>query len=92
MAEKRKPSDLERDLRILLDRLCIEWGFCIPADAYSCIATKHHMEANEFAMEMLCAEGMIPEHETKWLRRIKQRFIEHFGTSKVDEHTYKRNE
>ena len=70
---------LERDLRELLDELCVKWGFCIPSGAYNEISRRSSLSAGEFASAVLQAEGMNPEYEKKWFRRLRDRFVEDFG-------------
>lgn len=72
---------LEADLRDLLVRLCVEWGFCIPPKHRNRIVTSAHLEAAEFAAQVLQAEGLDPQIETQWFRKIKNRFVEQFGES-----------
>jgi hypothetical protein len=74
----REPS-LEKDLRSLLSKLCLEWGFCIPPDDVDRIACSQRLTADEFAAEVLKAEGFNPDYEVRWYRWIKRRFIETFG-------------
>jgi len=64
-----------------LDELCVDWGFCIPPGDIDRIAQSERLEADEFAAEVLRVEGMAPEHEAKWFRHIRQRFVERFGSS-----------
>ncbi len=78
---KSEPALLERQVRRLLNELCVDWGFCIPRTDIDRIARSKHLEAGEFAAEVLRAEGMVPENEANWLRRIKQRFTRRFGSS-----------
>lgn len=78
---KSRPAALEAQIRYLLAELCTDWGFCIPSVDANRIARSTHLEANEFAAEVLRAEGMTPENEVKWVRRIKQRFADKFGDS-----------
>jgi len=75
------PAALEKQIRYLLGDLCVDWGFCIPPADADRIARSKRLEADEFAAEVLRAEGMFSEYETKWFPRIKQRFIERFGSS-----------
>jgi len=72
---------LERDLRQLLDELCVEWGFCVSPGAYDQIARRSSVTAEEFASVVVQAEGMNPEYEKKWFRTIRDRFVEQFGES-----------
>ena len=72
-------TSLERDLRWLLDDLCTQWGFCISAEACDQIVRRSSLSADEFANLVLEAEGMNPEREIEWFRRIRDRFIERFG-------------
>ena len=82
-------NPLEKELVILLEWLCREWGFCIPPDDRFRIARSSRLEAGEFAIDVLRAEGFEqPEHESQWIRRIKARFVEHFGRSLVSVDDY----
>jgi hypothetical protein len=75
----RQMPPLERDLRDLLHWLCVEWGFCIPPNDRDRIATSQQLDAATFAAEVLLAEGLNPECERSWVRKIKHRFVEQFG-------------
>jgi hypothetical protein len=82
-------TSLEKDLGFLLDWLCTEWGFCIPPADKVRISRSERLEAREFAIEVLKAEGFDPpEYEIEWMRRIKARFIKHFGRSVVSTDEY----
>jgi hypothetical protein len=80
IAGKLDPSTLEKGLCTLLSELCIEWGFCIPPADATRIIKRTHITADEFAAEVLRAEGMAPEREQTWVRRIKHRFTDRFGS------------
>lgn len=82
--DKQLPP-LERALALLLYDLCVEWGFCIPSAEADRIARRKSLTAQEFAHEVLRAEGLNPEYERQWVRKIAARFVEHFGTSEVSE-------
>ncbi|WP_141688036.1 hypothetical protein [Bradyrhizobium paxllaeri] len=77
---KRKP-DLSKDIDLLLDDLCREWGFCNRLTAADLLAHEAPLSANEFARAVLQAEGMNSELETSWMRRIKERFVDRYGAS-----------
>ena len=64
-----------------MGNLCVDWGFCIPPTEQDRIAQSQVLEAQELACQVIKAEGMVPEYEKKWVRRIKGRFIERFGYS-----------
>jgi hypothetical protein len=74
-------ATLDHDLRVLLDKLCVEWGFCIPPDHADRIASSDHLDGDGFASAVLRAEGMDPEYELHWFRRIRRRFVDEFGNS-----------
>ena len=77
-------ESLEHELIVLLDWLCIEWGFCIPPDDYTRISRTSHWQSRDFALDILRAEGFpSPETELKWLRLIRRKFVEHFGADSV---------
>ena len=60
----------------LLNKLCAEWGFCIPRAEQEKIIEHKNIKPEEFACAILEAEGMNPEYETKWRKKIKSKFIE----------------
>ena len=61
----------------------MQWGFCIPPADQERIIAQDAWEADAFAAAVLEAEGMVPEYEKKWRRRIASKFIEQFGSSSV---------
>jgi hypothetical protein len=70
-----------------LGKLCVEWGFCGGADApfdRTCGA----WTADEFALEVLRAEGEAPlmiegigPSQSPWFKKIRARFVSEFGVS-----------
>ena len=84
----RRKLSLEEELGDLLTKLCIEWGFCIPPKDFDRIAASHRLDATEFATEVLLAEGFQPGDGLHWLRKIKRRFVEHFGGESVSAKDY----
>jgi hypothetical protein len=70
---------LEKMLGTLLDEMCLEWGFCLPPADRERIASSRSLTADEFAAEVLRAEGFDPEYELSWYRKVRQRFIDRFG-------------
>lgn len=83
-----KSASLERELQILIGKLCTEWGFCIPPDDAERIVRSDPLTGEEFAVAILRAEGMDPDNELYWSRRIRNRFIDTFGSSFVSTTTY----
>lgn len=75
-----KPSStLEARLSHLLGELCVEWGFCIPPADAERIARSKHLTTDQFAVEVLVAEGMHPEYEKQWRKKMRDRFVAVFG-------------
>lgn len=72
---------MERELRYLLYDLCVIWGFCIPPTDFERIAKQDQLDSEEFAKQVLIAEGMDPLEENEWYPKIAQRFIERFGSN-----------
>jgi hypothetical protein len=83
-------KSLEEELVILLRWICLNCGFCsIPDDDYRKITKSKRLEAGEFALAILRAEGFDPpEAELEWMRRLKARFIEYFGRAVVSEEEF----
>jgi hypothetical protein len=74
---------MHQELNKLIDRLCTDWGFCIPAEEARKIVELENLEADEFACAILKAEGMNAEIEIEWRRKIRNMFVEVCGTSRL---------
>lgn len=66
----------------------MEWGFCGNAKDAPFDHTPGAWTADEFALEILRAEGMDPlivegvgPSQSEWFKRIRARFIAEFGPS-----------
>lgn len=70
---------MKKELEYLLYDLCVDLGFCIPPNDAERIASTTALEADEFACLVIEAEGMNPEYEKQWRRKIREKFIEKFG-------------
>lgn len=77
---------MERELIYLLTDLCVKWGFCIPPDAFERITKKDYYQADDFAMDVVEAEGM--DGYSEWVNRIAERFRKRFGTDEIDSSTF----
>jgi hypothetical protein len=71
---------LKKELEYLLYDLCVDLGFCISQNDAERIASATTLEADEFACLVIEAEGMNPEYEKQWRRKIREKFIEKFGS------------
>jgi hypothetical protein len=79
---------MERELSYLLYDLCVIWGFCIPPVGAEEIRKLSHWSAEEFAISVVEAEGMNPEYEQKWVRKIAEKFRERFGAEEISTTTF----
>jgi len=77
---------MERELIYLLTDLCVNWGFCIPPDDFEQITKKAYYHADDFAMNVVEAEGM--DGHSEWVNRIAERFRKRFGTDEIDSSTF----
>ena len=64
----------------LLNFLCVEWGFCLDPETTNALKDTQNMQAEEFACAVLKAEGLNSEMEIEWKRKIRNKFIEYFGS------------
>ena len=86
--QKRDVPPMEREINYLLADLCVKWGFCIPPDEWSKISKGEYYHSENFAKDVVIAEGMDAEYENKWVRNISERFRERFGTDEIDKSTF----
>ena len=83
---KMKSSDLShhemtQDLEILLDRLCVDLGFCLPPKEKKRILGIGRFDATTFSREVLISESMQPEENEKFRRQIMRCFTDRYGNS-----------
>jgi hypothetical protein len=89
----RRPKDFppgERKLRYVLYDLCVEWGYCIPPADGKRIAKSKEITAEQFAIEVLKAEGIEPSQESELVRKIAAFFVARIGAEHFfanEEHT-----
>ncbi|GLH80820.1 hypothetical protein SSBR45G_57290 [Bradyrhizobium sp. SSBR45G] len=76
---KADAADRKR-LGFLLRELCVDLGFCTRLTADALLCGGQALGAREFANAVLLAEGMDPELEPAWRRRIEERFCARFGS------------
>lgn len=75
-----------KNYRTIVDDLYIKWGFCIlDNEDYYKISKSKYYNAKGFAEDVLIAEGMNPEYELRWMRKISNKFKKRFGK---DENRY----
>lgn len=72
----------------LLGKLCAEWGFCGSARDAPFDRQRSAWTADEFAIEVLRAEGMNPlliegigPDQSEWFKKIRVRFLSEFGVA-----------
>ncbi|MDB5692133.1 MAG: hypothetical protein JWO81_1196 [Alphaproteobacteria bacterium] len=83
----KRGEGLADDLNILLGDVCVQWGFCNRLSAEELIANGDSVTSNAFAAAVLTAEGMNPEYEIKWVRRLRRLFADRYGNA-VSPETY----
>jgi hypothetical protein len=72
-------ATLPEDLDHLLGDLCVEWGFCNRLDGKELIRRNWELTPSAFAAAVLTAEGMNPELERAWRRKLEAKFAERYG-------------
>jgi hypothetical protein len=82
--QKKDTPPMERELNYLLADLCVKWGFCIPPDDWKIISKAEAYTKEQFAEDVVSAEGMNPEHDARWVKKIAERFRERFGQDNID--------
>jgi hypothetical protein len=61
--------------------LCVGWGFCGTPDAAPFDRRRVSWTAEEFAREVLRAEGDHPSLSERWFKPIHDKFMAQFGAS-----------
>ena len=71
---------MSRNIEYLLKDICVDLGFCIPPNDQLEIMSADSWNADDFACQILKAEGMNPEYEKQWRREIREKFIKTLGS------------
>ncbi len=79
---------MEREINYLLVDLCVIWGFCIPSKDQIEISKAEYYSSEDFAKDVVDAEGMNSEYEKKWVKKITGKFKERFGGNEIDKSTF----
>ncbi len=75
---------MEKELIRLINYLCIEWGLCIQSTDKTKILSLEILNSDQFACMILLAEGLDPETEIAWRRKIRNKFVEMIGSSQLN--------
>lgn len=84
----RDTPPMERELIYLLADLCVKWGFCIPGEDFDEIAKMDYYHYEDFALDVVQAEGMDANIHDRWVIKIGERFRERFGSDEIDAETF----
>ena len=88
MKEQRTPRTLPEALEGLLSEFCIDLGFCLPPADNARICAAESWDADAFVAEVFRVEGLHPDEHLNWKRRMRNRFIEMFGTNLVTSESF----
>ena len=80
---KDKNPNLQQRLQLFMHVLCADWGFCLPPEDVERISSLRPLTSDQFAIEVLRAEGFIPENEAQWRRKLRHRFSDQFGSEVI---------
>jgi len=70
----------KRRLEILMNDICVDLGFCLPAEDLRRILAARFYNADQFTEDVFGAEKMKPEDQRLSLKRvIRRRFTDLFG-------------
>ena len=72
-------NNKEREIRSLLDEICINLGFCLPEVKKQEILSQTSISAEDFSLMVFRAEEMSPEENISLFRELKRCFIKRFG-------------
>ena len=62
----------------LLDQLCTDLGFCLPAREYAQLQKMLPMTIDGFTDAVFRAEGMEPQIKTELRKQVRERIAKHF--------------
>lgn len=77
--ERRQHPDFLADLNILLEDLAREWDIQHGLTAKDLVKGSKPLTSKQFTDAVIIADGMNPEDEHQWVRRIKRKFVQRYG-------------
>ena len=92
MKDRRAPQSMAEGLDFLLYDICVEMGFCLSAADNARICAAESWDAETFAKEIVQIEGLNPEECIAWKRRMRNKFIEMFGSNSVSIDSFERKQ
>jgi hypothetical protein len=69
----------ESELPWLLDELCIELGFCLPAAEYETLMNSPPLDVDAFTDAVLAAEGLDPSLNKQLRRAVRSKIERRVG-------------
>jgi hypothetical protein len=83
-----EPLTLEADLEAFLQELSEEWEFAAMPDARALLKAYPILEAHRLARAVLEADGLKPDREPSWMRKIKRRFAQRYRADSISKDTF----
>ena len=71
----------------LLDQLCTELGFCLPASQYARLEKMLPMSVDAFTDAVFWVEGLEPQAKTELRRQVRERVASRFETTVTNDIT-----
>ena len=79
MTKNNTSESIKKEIKALLDNLCVNLGFCLPPMECNRIASIENLNADQFATLVFRAEGMKPEENLSLFRKVRNQFTNRFG-------------
>jgi hypothetical protein len=92
MKQRHAPRTMAEGLDFLLYDICVELGFCLPSAENARICATKSWDADGFAAEIIRIEGLNPDEHIAWKRRMRNRFIEMFGSNSIDSESFEKTQ
>jgi hypothetical protein len=83
-----EPLTLQADLEAFLKELGDEWEFAAMPDVNVLLKAYPVLEAHRLARAILEADGLVPDREPSWMRKIKRRFAQRYRADSISVATF----
>ena len=76
-----------KQIQLLLDELCVDLGFCLPADAQAQLVNRPPSDAEAFTDAVIRAEGLDPYASIplRLRRDVRAKIAKHFKAAENEE-------
>lgn len=72
------------EIRRFLDKICVDFGFCLPQADVDRLSSRDEYVADDFIREIFEIEGLNPDLNLRLFRQVKVQFTDKYGNKYIN--------